>query len=364
MNRSSTQGLKKQSGFSLIELMIASFLGIMLIGGVITVFTGTKRSSAINSNLTELQESARFALESIMHQARMAGFQGCVDINTASASIRADSAPTTNLYETAVQSSLVTTPAQWTPAPPLNFNIPIGVGAPVPGTHTLSIQGGNAETYAINPMQQVNNPIVLAGAINDFVEGDLALISNCQVADVFTVTGVAGSTLTHDGSKNGGDGRLSATYGQAGPQNRAQVMRFEANIFYVGDTTRRNSNGDPVYALYRQTLPYNQPPIEMVEGVDNMRIRLGYRDPNSQDNLTFVSPNTPAPAGRIEAVQIGLLLQSVDPVTDVEDNKSYFLAGDQILPATASGAQMGLTHAGDRRLRMAFSSSVTIRNRR
>ncbi|MEE9333385.1 MAG: PilW family protein [Granulosicoccaceae bacterium] len=356
--------LRKQLGFSLIELLIASMLGIMLVGGVITVFSGTKRSSAINSNLTELQENARFALESIMREARMAGFQGCVDINTASASIKADAAPTDNLYATAVQSSVVTTPTQWTPAPPMNFNIPVGIGAPVPGTHTLSIQGGSPETFALNPMQRVDDPIVLAGPTDNFVEGDLALISNCQVADIVTITAVGGATLAHDGSGNGGDDRLSATYGQAGAQNRARIMRFEANIFYIGNTTRRNSSGDPVYALYRQTLPYSRPPIEMVEGVDNMRIRLGYRDPSSKDNLTLSSPNAAAPVGQIETVQIGLLLQSIDPVTDVDDNKSYFLAGDQILPAGASGAQLGLTHAGDRRLRMAFSSSVTIRNRR
>ncbi len=364
--KQSIQHLKKQTGFSLIELLIAAVLGIMLVGGVITVFAGTKRSSTINSNLTELQENARFALESIMREARMAGFQGCVDLNTAGASIKADSAPTTNLFETAIQSSVVVSPTQWDPEPPLNFNIPVGVGAPVPGTHTLSIQGGNPQTYNINPMQRIDDPIVLTSATENFVEGDLALISNCQVADIVTITAVSGATLVHDGSENGGDDRLSAPYGQAGEQNRPRVMRFEANIFYIGDTTRRNSQGNPVYALYRQTLPYSRPPIEMVEGVDNMRIRLGYRDrsPGTENNMTFVSPDAATPSGQIEAVQIGLLLQSIDPVSDLDDNKSYFLAGDQILPAGSSGAQLGLTHAGDKRLRMAFSSSVTIRNRR
>jgi len=366
MNTPLNKNAKKRHGFSLVELLIATTLGVVLIGGVITVFAGTKRSSAINSNLTELQENARFALESIMREARMAGFQGCVDINSKSASIKADSAPTTNLNATAIQSSLVNTPTQWTPAPPLNFTIPTGVGAPVPGTHTLSVQFGSPQTFTINPMQRVDDPIVLTETTDNFVEGDLALISNCQVADIVTVTAVSGATLAHDGSENGGDDRLSAPYGQAGERNRARVMRFEANIFYIGDTTRRNSDGDPVYALYRQTLPYNRPPIEMVEGVDNMRIRLGYRDRDAlvSDNMTFVSPDAIPPAGRIEVIQIGLLLQSIDPVTDVDDEKSYFLAGDQILPANASGASLGLTHAGDKRLRMAFSSSVTIRNRR
>jgi len=363
MNHLSNTKRAQQSGFSLVELLVAMTIGAILIGGVATVFSGTKRSSDINGSLTEMQESARFALESIMREARMAGFQGCVDLNTASATIKADTAPTTNLSATAIQSSLVTGPTTWTPAPPMNFTIPDAVARPVPGTHTLSVQFGSPQTFTLNPLQRVDDPIVLEQATDNFVQGDLALISNCQVADIVTITAVAGATLTHDGSENSGDDRLSATYGQAGPQNRARIMRFEANIFYIGDTTRRNSDGDPVYALYRQTLPYDRPPVEMVEGVETMRIRLGYRNPPST-NITFVSPESVRPPGQIVSVQIGLLLQSIDPVTDTEDEKSYYLSGDQILPVTASGAVMGQTHAGDRRLRMAFSSSVTIRNRR
>jgi type IV pilus assembly protein PilW len=354
----------RQSGLSLIELLIATTLGLILIGGVLTVFIGTKRSSEVNTSLTEMQENARFALESISREARMAGFQGCVDINTASATIKADTAPTDDLYATAVQSSFVDTPTAWVPPRPDTFDIPQDEGRPIPGTHTLSVQFGSPQTFTINPLQRVDDDIVLTQQTDSFVEGDLAIISNCQSADLITITGVSGATLTHDGSGNGGDNRLSATYGQAGPQNRARIMRFEANIFYVGDTTRTNSRGDPVYALYRQTLPYSRPPIEMVEGVDNMRIRLGYRDPDSPDNLTFISPDAAAPAGQIEAIQIGLLLQSIDPVTDIDDNKSYYLVGDQILPLGTPGAQVGMTHAGDKRLRMAFSTSVNIRNRR
>ena len=355
---------RKQSGLSLIELLIATALGVLLVGGVLTVFLGTKRSSDVNSSLTEIQENARFALESITRETRMAGFQGCVGINSASATIKANTAPTNDLSATAVQSSVVVDATNWNPPPPQNFVMPADIGRPVPGTHTLSVQFGSPQTFTINPMQRVDDAIVLTQATDNIVEGDLAIISNCQVADLITITAVSGATLLHNGSLNGGDGRLSSTYGQAGPQNRARIMRFEANIFYVGDTRRTNSQGDPVYALYRQTLPFNRPPVEMVEGVDNMRIRLGYRDSTSPANLTFISPGVAAPPGQIEAVQIGLLMQSVGPVTDSDDNKSYQLAGDLILPVGASGAQLGMTHPGDKRLRMAFNSSVTIRNRR
>jgi len=41
--------LKKNSGFSLIELMIAMVLGLMLSAGIFSVFSGNKRSTDLNS---------------------------------------------------------------------------------------------------------------------------------------------------------------------------------------------------------------------------------------------------------------------------------------------------------------------------
>ena len=71
--------------------------------------------------------------------------------------------------------------------------------------------------------------------------------------------------------------------------------------------------------------------------------------------MTFVNPEDLGDqADNIVSVQIGLLMQSHDRVRDDNDTKSYTIAGN-IINATA--------HAGDRRLRMPFNSTVKVRNR-
>ncbi len=355
------------SGFTLVELMIALALGLMVIGSAITVFSGSRKSIDLNTALTNLQDNARFAMDSITRDIRMSGFQGCVDINTSSARILADSAPTDNFFNTAITASVIESNGKWNPAEPIGFTIPGKRAAPVPGTHALSVQFGSAETYTFSPMPTIDADIILDTNDSVLVAGDLALVSNCQVADIFEVTSFSGATLQHTTDGNS-DNRLSAPYGLAGVDNRARVMRFEANIYYIGDTTRTNGDGDKIYSLYKQTLPYSDDnlPIEMIEGVANMQIKLGFRDPGDTNNrgLTFVSPEDSATTpGRIEVVKFGLLMQSYESILESSDTSSYYIAGTKLLPQETP-IDSSTSYASDKRMKLAFNTTVKIRNRR
>lgn len=338
-------------------------VGLLLIGGMITVFSGTKRSAQLNSTMAMLQENGRFALGSIVRDVRMAGFQGCVD-STVTARVRASDAPTINYSLSTISSAQVEEDGSWTPSPPLNFNIPNDVGKPVPGTHALSVQFGNPETREIQAMANVASDVVVTGDLPAIVtSGDLALISNCQSADIFKVTQASNGVLQHAAIGNSGDNRLSAPYGM-NANERARVMRFEANIYYVGDTQRTSLEGDPVLALYRQGLPYDRPPVEMVEGVSNLKVRLGFRDALSNSDVEYVDPeDSVGTAGRIESVEIGLLMQSFEQVAATPDSRVYLLAGNTIRPSSATSDD-ATTYITDRRLRLAFGTTVSIRNRR
>ena len=362
-------------GFSLVELMIAMVIGLVVIGGAITVFSGSRSTSELNRTVTELQESARFALGSIVRDVRMAGFQGCADVNTSPAAIQALGAPVTDLAASAFTASRVETDGTWTPAPPAGFTPPASgaSGAPVPGTHAIVVQFGNPVVHRIEPMALTSSPVVLAdtdAASASLVAGDYALVSNCSTADVFRISGTAGSTLQHLNADNASN-LLSANYGAGNTpganETRAFVMRFESNVYYVGDTGRTNAAGDRVRALYRQTLPYGSaanPPIEMVEGVANLKVRLGHRAEAPDTSIRYVRPgDAPPDAGGVDAVEIGLLLESHDPVADAPGGRGYRLAGIEHTGADApASAATGFPR--DRRMRLAFNASVAIRNRR
>lgn len=352
------------AGFTLIEIMVSMAIGLILIAGMVTVFSGYKVSSELNTAMSDMQESARFALDSIARDARMAGFQGCIDINNASVNILSTTAPTTNLFESAVTGSVITgtgNTATWTPSPPVNFTIPTGTVAPVANSHTLSLQFGNQQTYRIDAMAKRNADIVVTGGDVNLDVNDLAIVSNCQSGDLFTVTAINNATLKHDSGGNSSNA-LSAAYGQSGERNMPRLMKFEANVYFMADGGRTNETNDPVLSLYRQTLPFSSSPQEMIEGVEHFRVKFGIREEDT-DNMSWVTADdVGADFGLVESIQIGLLISSTDRVTENQDTKSYRVAGDLVVPQAP--AVQGLTHPGDNRLRQAFNTTISIRNRR
>lgn len=64
----------RQSGVTLVELMIGLGVGVLLLFGVGLLFTQNKQSYLQNEALARLQEEARFALEELAHDISMAGF--------------------------------------------------------------------------------------------------------------------------------------------------------------------------------------------------------------------------------------------------------------------------------------------------
>ncbi|WP_028492553.1 PilW family protein [Thioalkalivibrio sp. ALE19] len=65
-------GLRRSRGFNLIELMISLVLGLLLVGGVITVFVSNQTTYRTTTDLDNAQEAFRFASHTIMRVVRQA----------------------------------------------------------------------------------------------------------------------------------------------------------------------------------------------------------------------------------------------------------------------------------------------------
>ncbi len=360
----------------MVELLVAMAIGLILISGMISVFGGNRRSSELNQAMSNMQESARFAIDAISRDARMAGFQGCLDLNTASATPLGNGAPTTDLFDTATTGSVVTSATNWIPAPHSSFTMPTGNLAPIPGTHTLTMQYGSAERAPLTAgMTSPADNITISAADEarwGLTGNELMIISNCDFADLFRISAIATSgtdkIISHDATANSlngvGIGNLTADYGNEAI-GTAELMLFSSNIYFIGNTGITNDNGDPIRALYRQSLPYTNPPLELIQGVENLRIRFGVRQANGQ--VRYYLPNAPGfQPGEVESVQIGLLMSSWEHAASDIDQATYVLAGQPIPPNTdiAAARASALTHAADNRLRLAFNTTINIRNRR
>lgn len=64
----------RQSGVTLVELMVGLGVGVLLLFGVGLLFTQNKQSYRQNEELARLQEDARFALDELSRDLSMAGF--------------------------------------------------------------------------------------------------------------------------------------------------------------------------------------------------------------------------------------------------------------------------------------------------
>src|SRR3546814_11566616 len=75
--RSRSRSGSGQAGFSLVELMISLVLGLIVIGGVTTVFLSNQQSYRSNEGLSQLQENSRIAFELMARDIRQTGLTGC-----------------------------------------------------------------------------------------------------------------------------------------------------------------------------------------------------------------------------------------------------------------------------------------------
>ncbi len=75
MKRLSTPTYRRgQGGYTLVELMIAVLIALFLLGGLVTLVMGTRRTSTTQSQLSQLQDSQRIAMMLMANVIQQAGY--------------------------------------------------------------------------------------------------------------------------------------------------------------------------------------------------------------------------------------------------------------------------------------------------
>ena len=353
-----TRHMLNQKGLSLVELMVAMVISILVIGGTLSIFTGSMQTARLNQSLTSLQSNALFAIELITNDLRMASHQGCAHSQSDSMVISADNAPTNDYGRTAVRAALVQE-NNWLPGMPAGYTVPTNIGVPKPGTHVLMVQYAAAPGNAISAsMTATGSNITLAGENDDLIDDSFAVISNCNSSDLFQIGSI---------SNSGGELSVSpkTNLSQAYLFNddaafAVRVMPFRTAIYYIGDTGRSNDSGGQIYSLYMQTFPYDlttNPPQEIAEGVEQLQVSLGVRD---GDNISYSLPDEAGlDFSEVDLVKVGLLLATRDR-ENTTVNRPYFLADTMV---GVEGGNTDPSYTDDGRIRIAYNLSVKIRNR-
>ncbi len=355
----------KQSGYSLIELMIASVIGLVVLSGAVTIFTSNKASQSLSLGMSQVQENGRVALDIIANGLRLAGYQGCTN-GIQEPVVLANTAPPISLVSESVWGSRFDG-SMWVPSRPADLN-QIG-NMPIADTDVIYVKHGSGRATILNApgMADANvNPIILARNPDQLDVGDLVMISDCIGSDIFRATLVSPGTTNVAVGFNAVDNsqaNLSRAYTVTGNPafDPMRVMRFESNAYFVADSGRIDKAGQSIRSLFvlDTTASPIGAPTELVEGVENLQVVYGERLANGSIRY-LPADDANLDMAKVTSVQVGLLLRSVDQISSREDSKTYLVANREIGPP---GGSTTISHTGGRYLRAAFNTTVRLRNR-
>ncbi len=371
---------KSSAGLSLIELLIAMVLGLTLAAGVIQIYVGSTTVERDQEARLRMQENARFALNFLASELRMAGYLGCfasMDGLTANDTLNhpanstmqpgygiqgweaVGTAPGDVADSTLNVATIASTNAEWTGSDFPGFFIPT-VQA-VPNSDILRLWGGAGEPAIVSSISNAGeNPVFTTTTNAGIEENDFLIISDCEQVDFAQACEVANAgivtTVILDASCPMGNG-AAAFISSVAP---AEVMRLEGSLFYVG---KRDDDANNVPALFRATLDADgtiATPEELVEGVESMQLLYGVN--TGQDTRATVNAWVTADNvfdwNEVIAVRINLLMMSPEDGT-VPVPQAYTFNG--VVYDGAGGSNGALPQ--DERVRRIFQTTVSLRNR-
>ncbi|MBA3494002.1 MAG: PilW family protein [Gammaproteobacteria bacterium] len=332
---------KIQAGVGLIEIMIALVIGLILIAGVGRIFLDSKQTYRLQDAQSRLQENARFALELLTNDIRMAGFSGCANLSSITPNVIAN-APTITLTAATALSGKDDASSSWNPAPSsTQSSLPLAAG-----TDVITVQfSQGCSAHLKGNMAVVNANIQIMSPNSCGIDaGDALMISDCVAADVFRATSASGGaptqTVAHANNVNTSN-NLSKTY-----QQDAELFIFASRSYYIAN----GAGGQPsLWRLDNTAATGGDNPIELVEGVENMQILYGEDTNGDRIPDQYRTVNNVGNLVNVVAVRASLLLRTLDNnLLQLAQTYNYNDA-----PVTAT----------DRRLRHTFTTTVNLRNR-
>ncbi len=347
-------------GLTLVELMIAMLLGIIMIGGTIQIFIGSKASYNTGKEMGIIQENARYALDLLAKKVRVTGYMGCVGQAISGMStqdiVKPAFKPTGDDYfDKPVlgydgQSDSGDDRSDWLPNLPNYF----GSGQVIAGSDVITIQQALPFSSAqIGHLHVTSSSLKIDTnpADNPIIPGDTLLLSDCENTHIFMVSDVTNSastvTITYDNTLN--SSTLSTTYGV-----NTQLMRVTMNSYYIG------TNADNHRALFRATLASkgSMTTQELVEGVETMQIAYG--EDLDDDGLPnrYVAADDISDNDDIVTVRIGLLLYTTKEIASENESRTFNVAGTDVGSTSTIP-----THQADKALRQLYSTTIKLRNR-
>ena len=324
----------KQTGISLVEVLVALVISLFLLGGIVQVYTGNKQTFAFTSALAEIQENGRFALDTMSQDLRLTGTWGCIAFDPT------DPSNVNNTINGGNYAGYDNNFHDFTGQPGIEGTNNNGLN----GSDSLTVRGGKTGQRNVEgPFTAPADQRLFTDTVTTIAAGDIVLVARCGAndllidadADILPVTGVTVASATQSQINFGA--------------NKSQQFGSDATIIELQTVTYTIANGaSGLPALWRNEGGVAQ---ELVEGVEEMQVLYGVDTDVAPDGFAnqYVTADAVADWNTVVAVRVGLLVQSIDDFV-AETPQTYTFNGATVTPA-------------DRRIRQIFSTTIALRNR-
>lgn len=333
-----------QHGVGLVEIMVAVVIGLMLMAGMLRIYLGTKQSYQMQDSLAQRQESARFAAHTLMGEAQMTGFRGCLYDGGTVVNTLNDAGDFLYDFGRHVQGFDAEDEDNWQPALPGAIADP----DPVAGTDVLTLRSiadpqvfitENMASNSADP-NTVDDP-----ATPLLAAGDIVLISDCGGAAIFQVSNytMADGTIMHDTGTSVVPGNATQDLGRRYPIG-SQIFRLSTTSYFIANST---TGSGP--ALWRQVDA--DPAQELAAGVENFQVQYGEDTDADQVADAWRNAGDVGNWNNIVALRMALLVAGVRDRVSPADPREFTLL-DQVVGPFDDG-----------RLRRVLNFTVALRNR-
>ena len=317
-------------GLSLVELLVATLLGLLLSAGMASLYLESRRQYFQDEQLARLQENGRYAISLLRRELAMVGFFG--------GALHAAEIP-----PLAVGRDCAAAPWALDAADDLDI-----VNDYKSGTGLVTTARG-AQLTCLD-----------AGTIAAATD---ALVVKRTAAEASVRGGVASEYLSSSSTPRWylqlrGDTqpqwrKLSplALRSQAPADGESSYWRAIARIFYIRKHSDPDNPADGLSTLCMESLVNEAMTTRcLVEGVENMQLELGIDSDGDGTANRYTSTPRAAELGLVVSARVSLLLRSILPVAGYRDTREYRV-GALILPP-----------AQDAFMRRVFTTTVHLRN--
>lgn len=307
------RGRRPQTGFSLIELMIALVIGLLVVGAAVGIFLSNRQVYRATEGVGRLQEGTRVAFELMSRDLREAAGNPCVN-NLPLANVLNNSGGNwwSNIhswqdafrgYASGEAAAGLATGA--------------AAGQRLAGTDMVELFSADDNVVTVTAHNASGAVFTVNSGAHGIGAGDLGLVCNGKQASVFQVTSVGGggTTIAHAASGTPGNSTIDLNVSgdqfdyspgaTAGSESVSVLTRLRATRWFIG-------NGENGPSLYQQVATANGSVAtqEVAEGVSNVSVLYLLRGQSVYQNSAAVGGNW----GEVTSARITLTMEGNDRV--------------------------------------------------